>query len=65
MTLEERQNPNLMNQSRKTRIALGSGQEISDVNKMIKQFSQMSKMMKIMQGGKGKNMLNMMQNIGK
>ena len=65
MTLEERKNPSLMNQSRKMRIALGSGQGISDVNKMIKQFSQMSKMMKMMQGGKGKNMLNMMQNFGK
>ena len=65
MTLEERRNPSLMNQSRKMRIALGSGQGISDVNKMIKQFSQMSKMMKMMQGGKGKNMLNMMQNFGK
>ena len=65
MTFEERKNPNLMNQSRKTRIALGSGQDISDVNKMIKQFTQMSKMMKMMQGGKGKNMMNMMQNFGK
>ncbi|MFL2590395.1 MAG: signal recognition particle protein [Flavobacteriaceae bacterium TMED200] len=65
MTLEERRNPNLMNQSRKMRIALGSGQDISEVNKMMKQFSQMSKMMKMMQGGKGKNMLNMMQNFGK
>ena len=65
MTLEERKNPDLMNQSRKTRIALGSGQDISEVNKMIKQFFQMSKMMKMMQGGKGKNMLNMMQNFGK
>ena len=65
MTLEERKNPNLMNQSRKMRIASGSGQDISEVNKMMKQFSQMSKMMKMMQGGKGKNMLNMMQNLGK
>ena len=65
MTFEERKNPNLMNQSRKMRIALGSGQDISNVNKMIKQFSQMSKMMKMMQGGKGKNMMNMMQNFGK
>ena len=65
MTLEERKNPDLMNQSRKMRIALGSGQDIGEVNKMIKQFFQMSKMMKMMQGGKGKNMLNMMQNFGK
>jgi len=65
MTLEERKNPNLMNQSRKMRIASGSGQEISEVNKMMKQFSQMSKMMKMMKRGNGKNMLNMMQNFGK
>tara|TARA_B100001939_G_C16918983_1_gene608351 strand:- start:23 stop:1354 length:1332 start_codon:yes stop_codon:yes gene_type:complete len=65
MTFEERKNPNLMNQSRKMRIALGSGQDINEVNKMIKQFFQMSKMMKIMQGSKGRNMLNMMQNFGK
>ena len=65
MTLEERKNPDLMNQSRKIRIALGSGQDIGEVNKMIKQFFQMSKMMKMMQGSKGKNMLNMMQNFGK
>tara|TARA_B100000963_G_scaffold293431_1_gene263846 strand:+ start:247 stop:1578 length:1332 start_codon:yes stop_codon:yes gene_type:complete len=65
MTLEERKNPDLMNQSRKMRIALGSGQDIGEVNKMIKQFFQMSKMMKMMQGSKGKNMLNMMQNFGK
>ncbi len=65
MTLEERKNPDLMNQSRKMRISLGSGQDINNVNKMIKQFFQMSKMMKMMQGGKGKNMLNMMQNFGR
>ena len=65
MTFEERKNPNLMNQSRKMRIALGSGQDVTNVNKMIKQFSQMSKMMKMMQGGKGRNMMNMMQNFGK
>ena len=65
MTFEERKNPNLMNQSRKMRIASGSGQDISEVNKMMKQFSQMSKMMKMMQGGKGKNMMNIMQNFGK
>ena len=61
MTLEERKNPDLMNQSRKARIALGSGQDISEVNKMIKQFFQMSKMMKMMQGGKGKHIMQMMQ----
>ena len=65
MTFEERKNPNLMNQSRKMRIALGSGQDVTNVNKMIKQFSQMSKMMKMMQGGKGRNMMKMMQNFGK
>ena len=64
MTLEERKNPNLMNKV-ENQGTLGSGQDISEVNKMIKQFFQMSKMMKIMQGGKAKNMLNMMQNFGK
>ena len=43
MTLEERNNPKLINQSRKQRIATGSGSKIEDVNKLIKQFSQMGK----------------------
>ena len=61
MTPKERSEPNLLNHSRKTRIAKGSGRDISEVNQLIKQFGQMSKMMKIMQGGKGKQMMQMLQ----
>ena len=50
MTKEERANPNLMNPSRKQRIARGAGVEISEVNRLVKQFDQMKKMMKQMPG---------------
>ncbi len=46
MTPEERSNPDLLNPSRKNRIARGSGVEISEVNRMVKQFNEMKKMMK-------------------
>ncbi len=46
MTKEERANPNLINLSRKRRIAAGCGQDISEVNRFIKQFEQTKKMMK-------------------
>jgi signal recognition particle subunit SRP54 len=48
MTLEERRNPDLINSSRKQRIAQGSGKDIADVNQFIKQFDQMKAMMKAM-----------------
>ena len=56
MTPEERSNPNLMNPSRKRRIAAGAGVDISEVNRLVKQFEQARKMMKSMPGlmGKGK-----------
>ena len=50
MTKEERANPNLINLSRKKRIAKGAGVEISEVNRLVKQFDQMKKMMKQMPG---------------
>ena len=50
MTKEERANPNLMNPSRKQRIARGAGVETSEVNRLVKQFDQMKKMMKQMPG---------------
>ena len=53
MTKEERANPNLMNPSRKQRIARGAGVEISEVNRLVKQFDQMKKMMKQMPGMAG------------
>ena len=61
MTQKERSQPQLMNHSRKMRIAKGSGKPIEEVNQLIKQFEQMSKMMKMMQAGKGKHIMQMMQ----
>ena len=61
MTQKERSQPQLMNHSRKMRIAKGSGKSIEEVNQLIKQFEQMSKMMKMMQAGKGKHIMQMMQ----
>ena len=46
MTPAERENPKLMNPSRKQRIAKGSGSDIAEVNRLVKQFSEMQKMMK-------------------
>ena len=54
MTVKERQNPKLMNPSRKHRIAKGAGVDIAQVNRFIKQFEQSQKMMKQMQGMMGK-----------
>ncbi|GAA4063405.1 signal recognition particle protein [Amphibacillus indicireducens] len=53
MTKQERQDPNLMNPSRKRRIAKGSGRPIAEVNRLIKQFNEMRKMMKQMSGMQG------------
>ncbi len=50
MTVKERQNPDLLNPSRKRRIAKGAGVDISEVNRLIKQFEQSKKMMKQMPG---------------
>ena len=57
MTKEERQEPKVLNGSRKKRIAMGSGTTVVEVNQLIKQFSQMGKMMKMMQGGGAKQMM--------
>lgn len=48
MTPEERRNPDILNQSRKQRIAAGSGKDIQELNQFIKQFEQMKGMMKMM-----------------
>lgn len=57
MTPSERQRPDVIKGSRKRRIAMGSGTQIQDVNKMLKQFMQMQKMMKKMSGGGMKKMM--------
>lgn len=57
MTVKERRNPDILNPSRKRRIAKGAGVDISEVNRLVKQFDQMKKMMKQMpgmMGGRGK-----------
>ena len=52
MTLKERRNPDLLNGSRRARIARGSGTTPADVNKLLKQYQQMEKMMgKLGRGG--------------
>ena len=62
MTTHERENPNVLNGSRKKRIADGSGTSVVEVNQLIKQFNQMGKMMKMMQGSGGlKQMTQIMQ----
>ncbi|MDR2932395.1 MAG: signal recognition particle protein [Oscillospiraceae bacterium] len=53
MTARERQKPDIINPSRKRRIAAGSGTRVEDVNRLLKQFTQMQKMFKQF-GGKGK-----------
>ena len=50
MTKAERSNPDILNPSRKNRIARGAGVDIADVNRLVKQFEQMKKMMKQMPG---------------
>ncbi|NCX05574.1 MAG: signal recognition particle protein [Actinobacteria bacterium] len=69
MTPHERRAPEIINGSRRTRIATGSGTQVADVNKLIKQFTEMQKMMKKMGGlakpqgkqGKGKNKVSTKQ----
>jgi len=63
MTIKERQNPELINISRKNRISKGSGRSIDEVNQLIKQFNQMSKMMKMMKSNKSANMMNIFNNF--
>lgn len=54
MTEQERENPSIINSSRKRRIALGSGTQIQDINQLLRQFDQTKQLMKQMKGGKGK-----------
>ena len=50
MTPYERENPSCLNSSRKRRVALGCGQKVEDINRLLKQFEQMQQMMKMMNG---------------
>ena len=58
MTPFERENPTIINGSRRKRIALGSGRSIQDVNKLLKQFDETRRVMKSVITGGGKNLLN-------
>ena len=59
MTPKERTNPEIINQSRKMRIAKGSGTNIQEVNRLLKQFDQMRKMMKMVTGMNSSKMMQM------
>jgi len=64
MTPYERSNPDVLNGSRKKRIAEGSGTDTQEVNKLIKQFDDMRKMMRMVSGGKAKGLMNMLSAPG-
>jgi signal recognition particle subunit SRP54 len=57
MTRRERRNPDVLNGSRRKRIALGSGTQVSDVNRLVKQFEQSRQLMKQLGGGKKRKFL--------
>jgi signal recognition particle subunit SRP54 len=64
MTKLERRKPDILNFSRKKRIAKGSGTTLQDINILLKQYEQMSKMMKTFKGGGLSNMQSMLQGMG-
>ena len=63
MTPYERTNPEVLNQSRRLRIAKGSGTNIQEVNRLIKQFDQTRKMMKMVTGNQMKSMMSRMKDF--
>ena len=65
MTPQERANPDIINGSRRRRIASGSGRDIQDVNRLMKQFEDTRKMMKMVNSGKAKNLVRAMNAPGR
>ncbi|KAF0129605.1 MAG: signal recognition particle subunit SRP54 [Bacteroidetes bacterium] len=63
MTPAERENPKILNGNRRKRIAMGSGTNIVEVNRLIKQFEETSKMMRLMTTGGSRKMMQMMQQM--
>jgi signal recognition particle subunit SRP54 len=61
MTLQERRKPDILNGSRRQRIAKGAGVKIADVNQLLKQFQQMQKVMRMMKGGNQKKIMRQME----
>lgn len=62
MTPAERKNPQILNGSRRKRIADGSGTSIQEVNRLLKQFDETRKVMKLMNSGAGRNLARMLGN---
>jgi len=60
MTTAERRDPDVLNGSRKRRIARGSGTTVQDINQLIKQFREMQRMMKQLNSGRGRGLLNLL-----
>ncbi len=65
MTPNERENPAIINGSRKIRIANGSGTTVQEINQLLKQFDEMSKIMKMMRGSGSRNAMRMMRNLNR
>ena len=64
MTLKERANPDIINPSRKRRIAAGCGMQVEDVNRLLNQYRQMQKIYKQLNGKSSKKMMKRMQRMG-
>ncbi len=64
MTPKERSNPDIINPSRKRRIAAGCGMQVEDVNRLLSQFRQMQKVFKQLNGKSGRRMMKKMKGFG-
>ncbi len=64
MTPQERENPSILNGSRRKRIAYGSGTSLTEVNRLIKQFSETRKMMRNLRKGGGASMMQSLRRGG-
>ena len=64
MTLKERENPDIINPSRKRRIAAGCGMQVEDVNRLLNQYRSMQKLYKQLNGKNSKKMMKRMQRMG-
>jgi signal recognition particle subunit SRP54 len=64
MTREERQHPDILNGSRRRRIAQGSGTSVQEVNQLVSQFKQMQRMMQQFKSGKGRGIFPGLPGIG-
>ncbi|MBP5367943.1 MAG: signal recognition particle protein [Bacteroidales bacterium] len=65
MTPFEREHPDIINGSRRRRIAAGSGTDVAVVNRLLKQFEETRKMMKMLSGGGGRRLMGMMSGLGR